>query len=1146
MGQAGHCGRHLTSDLRNVTDARRRVGANGPYWEKLFSAESTHLSIAKSEAEVLGSSQGLVVRRVFDIDSCILHLLQLNVFDGLEFWLSYYPPFSTSITQDLHVSVGGVEPHQRRNIQLGCFDNWRQNTVHCVFPHALKLGIDGTTTFTDELQQCWIDDYVLPALRWSCPAEVIQQHPTSFVHARSTAVAARAKLYVDAAAFRAHLRYVIPEEYVGGFWSALHRLCATGVVAEFRQPQLVFQAHNLKDHTSSDTAAGAWHKFSSRHLRRAVPGSISPDTAVVDLGFRDTVSVFGPEPFGRAAGITLAYRTHCLEHQLLKSAGNADRAPDLTGFTTRRWLAYMFRDLASFEACLHPATKPSSRGFGLSQIKAYNSHKALLYTPDKSGSPFSHPQLFTMCLSEDAMSQWYQSSSGKRAGGGFRGRDPLLRLFQGEKERMFYSLGEYAEDVSRYGSFGVRRECRLPCSIVANLDLDRLALGSGIRPLGREGHDPFYVVYTRDLNRAVLATTTRFVAALERLAVFTSPSKDPAAMSFDMVDQVEHVATSRVLTTLLALSSTSAHVERYPWIWKDRVNIRVRGSNKKTFGKGLGLHAAVQSTGMVWLPALSFDWDTPALCTTFRQRLYIPGIVRAGPTTRINARQKLKSVQKASMIVRKRRDMFAKLRALASSDPPLASRQRDKLFRICLCTVVRRYNRDFIESHRGFVDGTEDVPLKQSDINYILGQDRPIGPTTFATVLAMYVRLLCAVGPDNVQSRYNTEATSRARSHWSIPLPVVCEARRTLASCEFRLDPGLSIPGDPGPSNGAVPWGCYVTWVLSGVDGQALWASGKPFVRMWQEIQSEWQQVCEEIEGDLLHPADWIRYCQCFAGSLVHLTPAVDKSKFVYVQTMHSRAGQRGLYGIRYCAPGLSREPARRTVGDPGADISAYHFDRLLLYYGIIDILMGLGPNHEWLMIPVLKTICQEKRTKRPLKSRVYVTDGFLRKFTEYVDALHCDVATGHSFLAPIANPSTRDFRAREEWLASPRQVYLYSKQARVPLYGCWVMSNEASLTRLRIAYDTRSYAKESESIKDVKRYLKVAAYVNELGQVSRRTGYSPQDEEWDGCGAFSSDEGNVPLADGQPSSEDSTSGSSVSDDSDLDSWVSREDGDSY
>ena len=887
---------HFHADIRNLTESRLRLqDAELSFRDLLSSRNQQPLSIQLSEDRLL-TERVPCVERTFDIDSVVMQLTSLAAFPDDDFALAYTSPYSSVMARNLHISYDGqTAPHKTPNMALGHYGN-TQRRVHIFFPRIQRRVSDSNRLTEDQLNMVF--EEIIQAIKQCCPTATQQQHPGSYDQARAKATTHRTRVNPSQTREAGLLCYTIPSASTAEFWTILSARLSSHHSNQFGSHYLLFQAHNLKDQTSAPTATGAITSFKRKFLQKANHEFIVPSRCWVDLGFRDTPS-FPDLAFGDTSmrqPFTFLYKTSCLAHLGSRHAkGNETRALD--GFQTAKYSQYLLRDISSLELIQASRSPRNPLAGALRQIKAYNSYKEQLYSPDKDFSPFQSAQLTGMVLGPDQFPTWIQTQRKPSPGTNNRPYEALATSFQNNKKNVLDSLAFSCRE--QYKDFGVRRECRVPLLHVERFDFSQLPGSTGgVRPFRNENdddaHNPFFALSTLELNDMILNSAGRFVVALERLHASAQPHPADPGMTFSHKAQYQHLRTSSTLHALLrhSLCGSSIFVER--WIWQK--NFRLRRSrpardegspdpDAEGRGHGLGLDAIYNQFGMVFFPDTSFDWAVPELQPAVAQQLAFPKHLFRPALGLDQSRHDRVGLARHMHDIRHER--FQAMLEEGISDHEILKR-RHTAFIPCLEFIVQAYNRELLEAHKPMVKKVPGITAQQAERICRSRQDAPydhLDILSVADIFAIFLDVVACLG-----------------EHKSIELD-----DKLLFPCLVRTRAPRNAEDAELDAYGCRSWSFHVARMLHGLNNTASWKS-KAFVTAWWEIENNWLEITQYTSHHLFRKSDWRTFCNLYAGSLIHVTPNFERTKFLTAQShrVRSSAFQHiPLFSLGYCCPAI-------------------------------------------------------------------------------------------------------------------------------------------------------------------------------------------------------------------------------------------------
>lgn len=413
---------------------------------------SPSLSLRSSEERFLASCGPAEPRimRTWDVDSFLARATTLAVHKG-GFHLAYRPPFLRRITQNQRVLFNGYAIHKLKQLRLGhgVMSGGSNYNCHLILPH-MSLGHDESTHLSSATQAVWIDEIVLPALRASCPPDVLQHHPRSFADATGKTTVKK-EIHPQGSSAFIDLRYIVPERFLRAFWTEILQRCnrrredQTSAQTEFRDPFLVITAHDLKLLTKRDTASEARTDF-VQHLQQCFhwhSDNFPSQDCWLDFGLEDT-----PLTTRHDSAVTLLRKTACLRdwsHQF--------RCPTHVSalIITRIFPWALTRDASTASVELRGSNDLRNRGQMIFH-KSYSLHKDLWATSMKGMQPFGNTQLEALEYSQELLDRWYAAAKQFNP----RKREWLVKVLQRTKNRISAALSAFMNI-----NFGVRQEYRI-------------------------------------------------------------------------------------------------------------------------------------------------------------------------------------------------------------------------------------------------------------------------------------------------------------------------------------------------------------------------------------------------------------------------------------------------------------------------------------------------------------------------------------------------------------------------------------------------------------------------------------------------------------------------------------------------------------
>ncbi|KAK8913381.1 hypothetical protein VCV18_011387 [Metarhizium anisopliae] len=262
---------HLQRSLPPLSEIFGPSGSYDPtsyfhLWQRILSDQpAPPLSLRKSEAPL--ARFPTTIRRLFDIDSAWFAPLSLGVIRALnDFRLTFLPRFSLHISTDQVVQPHGLNLAKTRHVPLGSFQTGPVRfSAFVLFPSSAdsprsKTSASSNTLSHERLREFY-DEIIFPAIREAVKNPFHQEIPQSFdmVYAMSRSSqekpATGQRSADDDSRSSYQLSCTIPAKDLARFWSLvvdkanLVRIPTKRGenVAYFKNPRLLFQAHDLKN-----------------------------------------------------------------------------------------------------------------------------------------------------------------------------------------------------------------------------------------------------------------------------------------------------------------------------------------------------------------------------------------------------------------------------------------------------------------------------------------------------------------------------------------------------------------------------------------------------------------------------------------------------------------------------------------------------------------------------------------------------------------------------------------------------------------------------------------------------------------------------------------------------------------------------------
>ncbi|KAH6961865.1 hypothetical protein BKA56DRAFT_637340 [Ilyonectria sp. MPI-CAGE-AT-0026] len=604
--------------------------ASFPQWQSFLSDRPLEpLSFCKNQDALPESS--ISVERRWDIDSVWFGATSLHAIrPPNDFRLSLLPPFHRNLSTNQVIQPHGLDLANTRHILFGSFNTSSVRfEVFLFFPGTARSPRSMTTASSNALslerQKDLYDRIIIPAAYETISDPIRQEIPRSYDLAY-----AKSRAYRGETSRSFHLRYTLPAQDLPLFWQSVVRKANACQVATrrgdsivyFQNPQLLFQAHDLKNTFARPSLEETLAVFQDTVLVAVDPNQLDIHSCWIDIGTRDYVAI-GPGAY------TLLWKSQChnqLDRDLSSIATEATVAAN-------HFRSFLLRDVGTYMSKAKPMRgfnpgHPEVRQPAIIRTKAYNCNKELFSVMYSDYRLFGSGSLPLLALDEGMIKDLSSSSQDRqRASTTPLTRGALLQAWEANKRHLRAISG-----LKSPSNYGVRKEVTFRLDVI--LTIPHTGLISQMIPLTTQAvhHVPFWVVPTKDINALIFTQAARLVLPLDYLfQVASVGAADPSAKSNPTETSVHRILgfyTAQLFYRLLALSFTSEqHLHYDNWIWLSRWRVRNRrptGRGTKLERRGLGLGTAIEASGMLWIPHAQIDWNSGCLALETLIGLYIP------------------------------------------------------------------------------------------------------------------------------------------------------------------------------------------------------------------------------------------------------------------------------------------------------------------------------------------------------------------------------------------------------------------------------------------------------------------------------------------------------------------------------------------
>ncbi|KJZ69387.1 hypothetical protein HIM_11226 [Hirsutella minnesotensis 3608] len=587
-------------------------------WQAFLSRQPAEpLSFQKTQAGL--SQRSMTLTRQWDVDSIWLGATDLAAIQAPNtFRLSFLPPFAHNLSTDQVIQPHGLDLAHTRHIPLGWFNTPSVRfSVFVFFPNSSRNTASMTSAASNALslkrQRDFYDGIVIPAAFETVQDPIRQEIPRSFdiVYAKSRSFQekpgmGRWRAEDESRAFQ--LSYTLPAQDLSMFWRAVVEKANNMRVqtrrgeaaAYFHDPQLLFQAHDLKNTFARPTLEESLSHVGDTVLAYLDHEKLDMRSCWIDIGTRDFVTSAGSRELRRSEPFTLLWKSQCNRrlHERLMSV-----APDAP-LTATYYRSFLLRDTGNVTSGLRRTKSPSlghpSTGkTGVVRAKAYGSSKELFSVMFTNYNLFGSGFLPLLALDEPMIRDLASMTQDRQRAYETRlNRTSLLRAWEANKRHL-----KAISDPQALTNYGLRKEVTFRLDVVLKMwargcfDPERSPhVGSLTRTMpvhcgADEQHYPFWAVPTRDINALIFTQAARLVLPLDHLFREASLSASDGPTSGNPAEgpirRILAFYTAQLLCRLLVHSFSSQREVNYDkWVWLSRWRVRTK---ERSFNERRGL-----------------------------------------------------------------------------------------------------------------------------------------------------------------------------------------------------------------------------------------------------------------------------------------------------------------------------------------------------------------------------------------------------------------------------------------------------------------------------------------------------------------------------------------------------------------------------
>jgi hypothetical protein len=623
-------------------------------WKDFLSDEPAEpLSFRKTE-DTLEHGPVRIERR-WDVDSIWFGPKSLQAVrkPGI-FRISFMSPFKRNLSTDQVIRPHGLDLATTRHILFGSVNtSGIRFDVYLFFPQASKTSASRNGLSLDRQKDLY-DSIIIPAAFSSISDPLRQELPRSYdiAYAKSRSFQERPEM----GRWRAgddsracHLQYTLPTDDLGPFWSSVVQKAnafrvqtKTGdSIAYFKNPQLLFQAHDLKNIFATPSLHETMTLVHDTVLSGMDPEQIDLHSCWLDIGMRDYVPDQPRGDDNRVEPFTLLWKSDCHQHLHRRLSEIAPETPLLAS----HFRSFLLRDIGTYHSRIKAKGAvtpgcPRSREPAVIRAKAYNCNKELFSVMYSNYRLFGSGYLPLLAFDDEMIKDLSSSSQSRERGSKTQlSRGAIMKAWNANKRHL-----RSVSDPNMLSNYGIRKEVTLRFDIILVMwasgyfqathknntgPLDQTA------PLQDElgvRHLPFWTIPTKDINAIIFTQAARFVLPLDHLFFEACTGLTEQRAQSDVtqcyVQRILNFYTAQMLCRLLVHSFIGEKILNYDqWIWHARWTVLSKSSRRREElfeRQGLGLESVVIASGMLWIPSTKMDWQHGHLALDVPLDLYIP------------------------------------------------------------------------------------------------------------------------------------------------------------------------------------------------------------------------------------------------------------------------------------------------------------------------------------------------------------------------------------------------------------------------------------------------------------------------------------------------------------------------------------------
>ncbi|KAI5456256.1 hypothetical protein BGZ63DRAFT_435853, partial [Mariannaea sp. PMI_226] len=704
-------------------------------WQTFLSNQPTEpLSFRKTQATL--PQHSITVTRQWDVDSIWLGATNLSAIQPPnDFHLSFLPSYSRNLTTNQVIQPHGLDLANTRHIPFGYFNTKSVRfSAFLFFPNAARSRTSASSnSLSDQRQRDLYDTIIIPAAYETVRDPLRQEIPRTYdiAYAKSRSYQEKPstgpwRAEDESRSFR--LTYTLPAEDLERFWkSVVSKANALQIptrrgdeVAYFRNPRLLFQAHDLKNTFARPTLEEALSLFQETALGALDPTKLDIHSCWLDIGMRDYVSSPPSQDLQQAEPYTLLWKSHChrrLHERLLNIA------PDTTLQATY-FRSFLLRDAGTYTSKVKPTRTANlghseSRQLGIPRAKAYNCNKEIYSVIYNDYYLFSSPSLPYLALQDNLIQDLSTMSRDRqRAHVVQLNRASLFQAWEANKRHL-----RAISDPQALTNYGIRKE------VTFRLDTILTMFNRGFfhpdqspctGPITRviplcpkpQTHYPLWVIPTKTINTFIFTQAARLVLPLDHLfqeatslnTVGQPIVHNPAESS---VRQILALYTAQLFCRLLIHALSSERELNYDkWIWNSVWRVRSKGGTMME-RRGLGLEGPIAASGMSWIPPTQFDWGRGHIALETLVQLYIP---RSPLQSRVASQTNIQSLTTSQLTVEFVLQEWLQdaRRAFCEGREQDGRKVAGQILKLCAEEIARAYYQHLLSKMKSYWDRVRD------------------------------------------------------------------------------------------------------------------------------------------------------------------------------------------------------------------------------------------------------------------------------------------------------------------------------------------------------------------------------------------------------------------------------------------------------